>query len=244
MNQAFCAMESSDFTAAHLFGRNWKASQSVPSAVHEKTDDLRAWIVMVSLMSCQKSTPDNKRRVLAFCILAGILGLSAACCGLPLLPAFLEQHRETLKQMRAWTMGARFVTDKKVFLQSGSNDCGPASLKTILSAHGIDPALLDRPLRFRLTPKGTSILDLRKVSLELGLRAKSWSVHPEDLHLVPLPAIAFVNRNHFVVLRRFISPEVLEVDDPALGRIWWQSRFFKKAWSGEMLVFDPDWTPL
>jgi hypothetical protein len=199
---------------------------------------------MVAFMSYQESWSNNKRKIFAFCILAGILGLSTACCCLPLLLSFLEQRQETLKQLRAWTMGARFVTDKKVFLQSGSNDCGPASLKTVLTVHGIDPGLLDRPMHFRLTSKGTSILDLRNASLELGLRAKSWSIHPEDLPLVPLPAIAFVNKNHFVVLRRFISPEVLEVDDPALGRIWWQSRFFKKAWSGEMLVFDPDWTPL
>lgn len=199
---------------------------------------------MVSPMSFQESTPDSKRRIFAFCILVGIFSLSTAGCCIPLLLDFLGQHRETLKQLRAWRIGARFVTDKKVFLQSGSNDCGPASLKTILTVHGIDPELLDRPSHFRLTSKGTSILELRNISLELGLRAKSWSIHPEDLHLVPLPAIAFVNKNHFVVLRRFISPEVLEVDDPALGRIWWQSHFFKKAWSGEMLVFDPDWTPL
>ena len=188
--------------------------------------------------------PNKKRRIIAFCILTGILGLSTACCSLPLLFAFQERHREVLKQLRAWTMGARFVTYKEVILLASSNDCGLASLKTILTAYGIDPSALGQLSHLRLTPKGTSMLDLRNISLELGLRAKSWSINPEDLRLVPLPAIAFVNKNHFVVLRKFVSPEVLEVDDPALGRIWWRSRSFKKAWSGEMLVFDPDWTPL
>ncbi len=195
-------------------------------------------------VSYQVSMPNKVRRIIAFCILVGILGLSTAFYSLPLLFTFLERHQETLKQLRAWTMGAHFVTDKKVFLQSGNNDCGPASLKTILTDYGVDPGILDRSPHLRLTPKGTSMLDLRNISLELGLRAKSWLIHPEDLRLVPLPAIAFVNKNHFVVLRKFISPEILEVDDPALGRIWWRSRSFKKAWSGEMLVFDPDWTPL
>lgn len=88
------------------------------------------------------------------------------------------------------------------------------------------------------------MLDLRNLSAKLGLGAKSWFIHPEDLSSVPLPAIAFVNKNHFVVVRRFVAPDVLEVDDPALGRIRWPSRAFKKAWSGEMLVFDPSWTPL
>lgn len=195
-------------------------------------------------MSDQGSMPNKKRRIIAIYILAGILGLSAACCSLPLMCAFRERHQEVLKQLRAWTIGARFVTDKKVILQSSNNDCGLASLKTILAVHGVDPGLIERSSNLRLTPSGISMLDLRKVSLELGLRAKSWSIHPEDLYLVPLPAIAFVNKNHFVVLRKFIGPEVLEVDDPALGRIWWRSRSFKKSWSGEMLVFDPDWTPL
>ena len=174
----------------------------------------------------------------------GIIGLTAACFFLPLLLSFMEQHRDACKQLRAWTMGARFVTDKGVILQSSINDCGPAALKIILSSYGIDTGIRDLSSHFRLTPKGTSMLDLRNISMKMGLRAKSWSIHPEDLSLVPLPAIAFVNKNHFVVLRRFITPEVLEVDDPALGRIQWQSRSFKKAWSGEMLVFDPDWTPL
>ena len=188
--------------------------------------------------------PNKKRRIIAFCGLMGVFGLSAAFYNLPLLFTFPERHQEVLKQLRAWTMGARFVTDKKVILQSSNNDCGLASLKTILTAYGVDPKLLDRSSHLRLTPKGTSMLDLRNVSVKLGLRAKSWFIHPEDLPLVPLPAIAFVNKNHFVVLRKFVTPEVLEVDDPALGRIRWRSRSFKKAWSGEMLVFDPDWTPL
>jgi predicted double-glycine peptidase len=199
---------------------------------------------VLPFISYQVFMPNKKQRISAFGGLMGIIGLTAAYFFLPLLLPFLEQHREVYKQLRAWTMGARFVTDKGVVLQKSINDCGPASLKTILTAYGIDRSVPDPSSRLPLTSKGTSMLDLRNVSTKMGLRAKSWSIHPEDLPRVPLPAIAFVNKNHFVVLRRFITPEVLEVDDPALGRIRWQSRSFKKAWSGEMLVFDPAWTPL
>lgn len=187
---------------------------------------------------------NKKQRIFAFWGLAGVFSLSTACFLLPLLFPFLEQHKEGLKQLRAWKMGARFITDKGVVLQSGINDCGPASLKTILTAYGIDCSITDLSSNLSSTPNGTSLLDLRNASAKLGLGAKSWSIHPEDLPGVPLPAIAFVNKNHFVVLRRFITPEILEVDDPALGRIQWQSRAFKKVWSGEMLVFDPAWAPL
>jgi ABC-type bacteriocin/lantibiotic exporter with double-glycine peptidase domain len=146
--------------------------------------------------------------------------------------------------MRAWTMGARFVTEKGVVLQSGINDCGPASLKMIFAAYGIDSGVSDLSSRVRLAPEGASMTELRSVSARLGLGARSWFVQPEDLPRVPLPAIAFVYKNHFVVLRRFVSPEILEVDDPSLGRIRWKLRAFKRVWSGEMLVFNPDWTPL
>ena len=163
--------------------------------------------------------PNKRKRISALAGLAGIVGLSASCFLLPSLFPYMEQHRKMLKQLRAWTMGARFVTDKGVILQSGINDCGPASLKMIFAAYGIESGVSDPASHVRLTPKGASMLDLRNVSAKLGLGARSWFVYPEDLPRVPLPAIAFVYGNHFVVLRRFVSPEILEVDDPSLGRI-------------------------
>jgi len=172
-----------------------------------------------------------------------ITGLLAAFCLLPLSVAFLERHRGMLDKARAWSAGARFVTDKNVVLQSHRNDCGPASLKMILAAHGIESSMSDLASELRLTPKGTSLLNLRLVSTRLGVPAKSWAVQPRDLHQIPLPAIAFVNNDHFVVIRRFVAPEVLEVDDPALGRLRWPTRSFQKIWSGKMLVFDPAWAP-
>jgi len=173
----------------------------------------------------------------------GVIGLSVSYFFFPLSLPFLFKHRNAIKQMRAWTIGADFVTDKGVVLQSSHNDCGPASLKMILAAHGIECSTSDLSSHLRLTPKGTSMLDLRRISLKMGLGARSWRLQPADLNRIPLPAIAFVNKNHFVVLRRFIAPDVLEVDDPALGRIRWPARKFDKVWSGEMLIFDPAWTP-
>jgi ABC-type bacteriocin/lantibiotic exporter with double-glycine peptidase domain len=155
----------------------------------------------------------------------------------------LQHHRGVVKKLLAWKMGARFVTEKGVILQTGTNGCGPASLKMILAAHGIHRSIADLTVDLRLAPEGTSMLELRKTSCKLGLGAKSWAVNPEQLNRVPLPAIAFVNGGHFVVVRRFITPKILEVDDPALGRLQWPTNRFAKRWSGEMLIFDPDWAP-
>jgi ABC-type bacteriocin/lantibiotic exporter with double-glycine peptidase domain len=141
-------------------------------------------------------------------------------------------------------LGASFVGEKGVVLQAHGNDCGAASLKMILAAHGIGRSLSDLSRELGLGPDGISLLNLRLESTKLGLPARSWSLGPRDLGRVPLPAIAFVGGDHFVVIERFVAPDVLEVDDPALGKLRWPVRAFARAWSGETLVFDPAWTPL
>ncbi len=186
---------------------------------------------------------DRKQRGLAFFELAGMAGLLAMIYLSPLVVTFVARHRAALKPLKAWMAGASFITDEGVLLQSRANDCGPASLNMILSAHGIDCSLSDIESGLRLGPEGTSMLDLRLASAKLGVPARSWVIRPDDLARVPLPAIAFVNKRHFVVIRRFASPETLEVDDPALGKVLWPSRKFMRAWSGEILIFDPSWIP-
>ena len=86
--------------------------------------------------------------------------------------------------------------------------------------------------------------ELRLAAAQYGVSAKSWRIQPRDLQQIPLPSIAFINKNHFVVIRKFITPEILEVDDPAIGKLLWPTCAFQRFWSGEMLVFDPGWSPL
>jgi ABC-type bacteriocin/lantibiotic exporter with double-glycine peptidase domain len=184
--------------------------------------------------------PSRKRWIIA---LGGLLGITGLCV-LPMFLSSLERHRETLKKVHAWMMGARFIACNGVVLQLQDNDCGPAALKMILADRGIECRLSDLACDLRLTPRGTSMMNLRLESTKLGVPAKSWTVQLKDLPRVPLPAIAFINKHHFVVIRKFIAPKVLEVDDPALGRLHWPLGAFQRVWSGETLVFDPAWSPL
>jgi ABC-type bacteriocin/lantibiotic exporter with double-glycine peptidase domain len=186
----------------------------------------------------------HSRKVSALCSLTAITVIFAALCLLPQAMPCLGQHAEVLRKARAWMRGARFITTRNVVFQTRSNDCGAASLKMILEIHGVECALSDLASDLQLTPRGTSLLNLRLTAGRLGVPAKSWYIRPEDLAHTPLPAIALINKNHFVVIRRFIAPEVLEVDDPALGKLQWPERAFKRFWSGETLVFDPTWIPL
>lgn len=188
--------------------------------------------------------PENRKQAFAYFGLAGIAGLFVASCLLSAAIPAIRQHPEIFRKMRAWRLGARFITVKGVVLQAHGNDCGPASLKMILADHGVEYSLPDLTAKLRLNVHGTSLRQLRLAAERLGVPAKSWLVRPEDLPQVPLPAIAFVSRNHFVVIRRFIAFNVLEVDDPALGKLQWPVRSFQRIWSGETLVFDPAWVPL
>ena len=139
--------------------------------------------------------------------------------------------------------GARFVGTAGVELQERGNDCGPACLKAVLAGRGIERSLPYLRLASGTTPLGTSMHRLRVTAGRLGVDARSWTIRDGDLAVLPLPAIAFVNGDHFVVVRRFAAEGVLEVDDPAVGRLHWPLRSFRRAWAGHVLVFDPAWVP-
>ncbi len=128
-------------------------------------------------------------------------------------------------------------------LQKRGNDCGAACLKMILSAHGIESDAAYLAYQLETAGSGTSMLNLRLVALGYGVPGRSWVLDAGSLLSAPFPAIAFIRANHFVVIRRFVSPDVLEVNDPALGDLHWPLTSFKKLWRGEILVFDPQWSP-
>jgi peptidase C39-like protein len=180
------------------------------------------------------------RSLLGLMVISLMAGLLVAGPGA--LP-YLQRHRSLVKSARAWYRGARFVGDEGVVLQPRTNLCGAAALKAVLSAHNIESEIPDLAERLRTTALGTSLLDLRLVATEEGLPGRSWMLDAADLSRIPLPAIAFVYGDHFVVIRTIVEPDVLEVDDPSLGRLRWPVPSFSKAWSGETLVFDPMWSP-
>jgi len=183
------------------------------------------------------------RRINALCGLAGFVMLAAGVWALPRSVAYLKEHRDWVKGARARMRGATYAGDEGTVLQTRGNNCGAACLKMVLAAHGIERSLPDLTRELGTTPAGTSMLNLRLVATRLGLPARSWAIGHTDLKNLPLPSIAFIHGNHFVVIRRFAAPDVFEIDDPALGRLRWPVRSFRKQWSGQTLVFDLKWTP-
>ncbi len=184
-----------------------------------------------------------RRRRRALYVLMGLSGAVVLLLSGPLWLPQLEQHRDFFRSARARLRGARFMGDQGVILQSRWNECGVAALQMVLAAHGIVRKGDLLRSRLHLTATGTTLFDLRRAAAAEGLEGRSWRLDLPDLKSVPLPAIAFINGDHFVVVDHWLSTDVLEIHDPALGRLRWPATSFSHAWSGEILIFDPNWKP-
>lgn len=125
-----------------------------------------------------------------------------------------------------------------VLRQQRPNDCGAAALGMVLGAFGrpVDLEALERELL--IGPRGVSMLTLKDTAERHGLEAVGLRVDWTGLDRLPLPAIAFVSGDHFVVLLRAGSSHV-ELADPARGRLRLTRRAFERRWRGEVLSFRP-----
>jgi ABC-type bacteriocin/lantibiotic exporter with double-glycine peptidase domain len=176
----------------------------------------------------------------------GLCGFALALAGfqtLPLGAPLLSERREWIRSWRAGWKGAQYVGESGTVFQAHANDCGAACLKMVLSQHGVECSLSDLAWQLKTTARGTSMYNLRTVSTRFGVPARSWVLQAADLRNAPLPAIAFIEKNHFVVIQRFANSGILEIGDPALGTLHWPLDSFRKCWQGEILIFDPDWLP-
>lgn len=184
----------------------------------------------------------TRRRLQAAAGLAAFSMVVVAVASVPYATGRVRGNALLHRTLRAKWRGARYVGEPAVRQQT-FNDCGAACLKMVLSAHAIDRDLAALKLAVATRDAGTSLRELRLAAEREGLHARSWKLAGADLVRAPLPAIAYVNGDHFVVVRRLVDPATLEVDDPALGRLHWPLRSFRASWSGETLVFDDKWRP-
>jgi ABC-type bacteriocin/lantibiotic exporter with double-glycine peptidase domain len=175
--------------------------------------------------------------------LCGITLGMAVIATLPFAATRLLSRRELVRELRAQWRGAEYIGDTGVVRQQKFNDCGAACLKMVFATHGIERDLHHLETALDTKAQGTSLRNLRMVAQREGLRARSWKLSTADLLQAPLPAIAFINGDHFVVVRRRVGSDSLEVDDPALGRLHWPVTAFDARWSGEVLIFDGSWKP-
>lgn len=124
----------------------------------------------------------------------------------------------------------------EVVRQQKRSDCGPAALKMIFDHHGLTGATLaELEVATGTGPDGTSMLALKKAAEARGLSGQGLRLPVERLDDIPLPAIAHVHGDHFVVIRS--AGQELVIDDPSLGRLRMSSRTFERSWDGIVLAF-------
>jgi len=123
-----------------------------------------------------------------------------------------------------------------VVRQMKRSDCGPAALKMVLDHFGIpDTTLSELEVATGTGPNGTSLLAIKRAAEERGVLSQGLRVPVDRLDEIPLPAIAHVHGDHFVVIRS--AGRELVVDDPSPGRLRMKSGVFARSWDGVVLSF-------
>ncbi|MBY4638375.1 NHLP family bacteriocin export ABC transporter peptidase/permease/ATPase subunit [Sphingopyxis sp. XHP0097] len=123
-------------------------------------------------------------------------------------------------------------------LQLEAAECGAASLAMILATYGRHMGLDELRALCGVSRDGTKASSLLRAARALGLEAKGLKAEPEHIADLPLPLIAFVNFNHFLVVERIDAHHVW-LNDPASGRRREPIETFSEGFTGVVLTFTP-----
>jgi len=130
-----------------------------------------------------------------------------------------------------------FLGTEGVVFQQGQRDCGSAALKMIFDHYKIK-ASLEKISKLIVDNNGASMLRMKLLAEERGMRVSGWKLTPEDLVKIEKPLIAFILRNHYVVVSQ-ASKSGVTVLDPSIGKLIYPLKKFQKIWQGEVLLFAP-----
>lgn len=144
-----------------------------------------------------------------------------------------------LRQIAGWQLlAALFRQRVPVLLQMNSVECGSACLAMILSYHGRKASVVECRDACGIGRDGVTAQTIAKAARSYGLRAKAFSLNPNDFKDIQLPAIVHWEFNHFIVVERW-SPRWVEIVDPASGRKRLSATEFEAGMTGVVLTLEP-----
>ena len=124
--------------------------------------------------------------------------------------------------------------------------CGPRSLLHICEILNVKTNLRELKELTRFDPsRGTTMLGLKKAATYKGLTPQGVKANLKGLRKkkVPMPAIAYINGDHFLVFEAIQSNGV-KISDPAEKynpHLSWKQ--LSEIWEGELLIFDTEGQP-
>ncbi|MCI0661247.1 MAG: peptidase domain-containing ABC transporter [Acidobacteria bacterium] len=125
-----------------------------------------------------------------------------------------------------------------VLQQLSMVECGAACLAIILNYYGRKTTVAEVRDLCAVGRDGLSALTILQAARRYGLKTNAYSVRPELLRHLRLPAIIHWGFRHFVVLESW-SPVRVELVDPARGRLSLPCENFRGDFTGIVLTFEP-----